>query len=294
MKVEIKAALITGILGIIGTIAGTFAGNYFGEKNAVQHLYSQITTVNGDNNTVTINSVDDFLAQYNKVLNENETLKTQNSQYFEDYTEQKNINSNLESQLGECPVVLYNNLGLCIDGEDIPINKQNSTITIDGREYYSKELAEKFLDLNQNITIKDNTIFVGKVIADKANLVDQRVMDIRGDFVNGEKAIDSYGNLHINSITCGYYDGTIIYSLKRQYNYLRCSFSINEDGSTDGYTSIRIEADGEQVYSESITKLQDPIINIEIPINKCSLLKISCENENASCSCIISDAIVYN
>ncbi len=294
MKATVKAALITGILGIVGTVTAAFIGKNFGEENAVQRLYSQITTINGNNNTVTVNSVDEFVTQYNKLLNENETLKSQNSQYFSDYTEQKNINNSLELQLGERPVVLYNSLGLCIDGEDIPINKQNSTITIDGREYYSKELAESLLDINQSITIKDNTIFIGKVIADKANLVDQRVMDIRGDFVNGEKAIDSYGNTHVNSITCGYYDGTIIYSLKRQYNYLRCSFSINEDGSTEGYTSIIIEADGEQVYSDSITKLQDPIIDIEIPINKCSLLKISCAHEDASCSCIISDAIVYN
>lgn len=69
---------------------------------------------------------------------------------------------------------------------------------------------------------------------------------------------------------------------------------MNEDGSTEGYTSIIIEADNEQVYSGTITKLQEPIIDIEIPINNCLLLKISCEHENASCSCIISDAIVYN
>lgn len=294
MKTSIKAALITGILGAVATVAAAFIGSNVGEKNAVQQLYSQITTINGNNNTITVNSVDDFITQYNKLLNENETLKAQNSQYFADYTEQKNINNSLEVQLSDNPVVSYNDVGLCVEGNDMPINKQKSMITIDGREYYSKELAEKFLDKNQSLTIKDNTIFIGKVIADKADLTDQRVMDISGDFVNGEKATDSYGNPHFNSITCGYYDGTIIYNLNRQYNYLRCSFSINEDGSTEGYTSIRIEADDEQVYSETITKLQDPIIGVEIPINNCSLLKISCEHEDASCSCIISDAIVYN
>lgn len=294
MKTSIKAALITGILGAMATVTAAVIGANVGEKNAVQQLYSQITTVNGNNNTVTVNSVDDFINHYSKLLNENETLKAQNSQYFADYTEQKNINNNLEVQLSEDPVISYNDFGLCIDGNDIPINKQESIITIDGREYYSKELAEKFLDKNQSITIKNNTIFIGKVIADKANLVDQRVMDISGDFVNGEKATDSYGNPHFNSITCGYYDGTIIYNLSRKYNYLKCSFSINEDGSMEGYTSIIIEADNEQVYNGTITKLQDPIIDVEIPINNCSLLKISCEHEDASCSCIISDAIVYN
>lgn len=294
MKATVKAALITGILGIIGTVSAAFIGRDFGEENAVQQLYSQITTVNGNNNTVTVNSVDDFIAQYNKLLNENDTLKAQNSQYFADYTEQKNVNNNLTSQLDDRPAVSYENIGLCINGEDMPINKQNSIVTIDGREYYSKELAEKFLNKDQNIIIKDDTIFIGNVIAEKANLVDQRVMDISGDFINGEKAIDSYGNSHFNAITCGYYDGTIIYSLNRKYNYLKCSFSINEDGSVEGYTSIIIEADDKQVYNGSITKLQDPIIDVEIPINNCSLLKIRCEHDGASCSLIISDAIIYN
>jgi len=294
MKTEIKAAIITGLLGIIGTISAAIIGKDIGEKDAVQQLYSQMTAIYGDNNTVTINSVDDFIAQYNKVISENETLKAQNSQYFADYTEQKNISNSLEAQLGENPNFLFKNMGLCIDGEDIIINKQNSIVTIDGREYYSKELAENFLDEDQNITIKDNTLFIGKVIADTANLIDQRIVDISGDFVNGDKAIDSYGNSHFNAITCGYYDGRIIYNLNRNYNYLKCSFSINEDGDLNGYTSIIVEADNEQVYNVTITKLQEPIIDIEIPINNCSLLKISCENEDAACSLIISDAIVYN
>lgn len=238
--------------------------------------------------------MDEFVTQYNKILNENETLKAQNSQYFADYTEQKNISNNLESQLDNNPVITYNDFGLCIYGNDVPINKQNSIITIDGREYYSKELAENFLDDDENITIKNNTIFIGNVIADKVNLVDQRVMDISGDFVNGENVTDSYGNSHFNAITCGCYDGTIIYSLNRKYNYLKCSFAINEEGSVEGYTSIIIEADDKQVYNETITKLQDPIIDVEIPINNCSLLKIKCEHKDASCSCIISDAVVYN
>lgn len=188
MKTEIKAAIITGIFGAVATVVAAFIGSNVGEKKAVQQLYNQITTVNGNNNTVTINSVDDFVTQYNKLLNENETLKAQNSQYFADYTEQKNINNNLKVQLSENPAVSYNDFGLCVDGNDIPINKQKSMITIDGREYYSKELAKKFLDKNQSITIKDNTIFIGKVIAEKDDLIDQRVVDISGDFVNGEKS----------------------------------------------------------------------------------------------------------
>ena len=124
MKSSMKAALITGTLGIVGTVSAAFIGKNVGEQRAIQQLYSQITTVNGNNNIVTINSVDEFISQYNKLLNENETLKAQNSQYFADYTEQKNISNSLESQLDNNPVVTYNDFGLCIYGNDIPINKR--------------------------------------------------------------------------------------------------------------------------------------------------------------------------
>lgn len=109
-----------------------------------------------------------------------------------------------------------------------------------------------------------------------------------------KKVTDSYGNTHYNSIVCERYDGRIIYNLNRKYSLLKCSFSINENGNINQYTSIVIEADGVQVYSIEMTKLDEPITDVEIPINNCLLLKISCENEEGSCSCIISDAIVYN
>ncbi|EOS34995.1 hypothetical protein C804_01121 [Lachnospiraceae bacterium A4] len=79
--------IIVAIIGAVATVNATFIGRNTGEKNAVQQLYSQVTTVNGDNNTVTVNSIDDFIAQYNKLINENETLKALNSQYFVDYME---------------------------------------------------------------------------------------------------------------------------------------------------------------------------------------------------------------
>lgn len=60
-------------------------------------------------------------------------------------------------------------------------------VVIDGQEYYSKELAQNILNDNQDITMKNDIMFIGKVIADKANLVDQRVVYVSGDFVTGEE-----------------------------------------------------------------------------------------------------------
>ena len=299
MKTEIKAALITGILGAVATVTAAFIGSNFSEKKTVQQLYNQITTVNGNNNTVTVNSVDEFISQYNTILNENEILKAQNSQYFADYTEQKNINENLESQFIEQPNISYENIGLSIEGNDIPINKQNSIISIDGKEYYSKELAEKFLKEDQNIIIKDDTLFIGKVIADKASLFDQNILD-QSNFVMENSMLDSYGNSYLNAlrIRASYTgDKYIIYSLNNQYSFLRMTIAIRDNANIDSNGILVIKADDTVIYtSNDLNKSMQPFI-IDVPINNCNLLTMEYSPKNKSfdsIDCIISDAIVYN
>lgn len=292
------AIIISAIIGAIATISAAVIGRNIGEKNAVQQLYSQITTVNGNNNTITINSVDDFITQYNKLLSENETLKSQNSQYFADYTEQKNINNALESQLGEQPIVSYNDLGLCIDGDDISINKQKAMVLIDGREYYSKELAESFLNEDQNIIIKDETLFIGKVVADKANLLEQRIVDSY-IYDNVDNITDSYGNTHINTLCFNpdcynSRDAYVIFNLDEKFKYLDMSISISENTNANSHGILIIKADDNVVYtSDQLLLTTNPFSIKNIPINGCNLLTIN-YNYNGFNQCIISDAIVYN
>lgn len=248
--------------------------------------------MNGDNNTVTVNSVDDFVAQYNKLLNENKTLKAQNSQYFSDYTEQKNIRSSLELQLSERPEVSYNNLGLCIDAEDIAINRNNSMVMIDEREYLSKEIAEKLLDENQNMTIKDDTLFVGKVIADKANLIDQWVVDKRDcDICDVIK--DSFGNERFNSLTLWARAGHITFNLNNNYSYLKFKISSYPEDKNKIKGAIIIKADDKIVYTSPEINIFTEVIEVDIPINNSSTLTITGIGEDFY-RCIISDAILYN
>lgn len=292
MKASVKAALITGIFGVVGTVSAAVIGKNFGEENAVQQLYSQITTVNGNNNTVTVNSVDDFIAQYNKLLNENETLKAQNSQYFADYTEQKNVNSSLTSQLEDRPAVSYENIGLCINGEDISINKRNSIVTIDGREYYSKELAEEFLNDDQSVIIKDETMFIGKVIADKANLTDQWVID-KWDCDIENETKDSFGNSHYNALVLWIGAGRITYNLDNNYQYLQLKISSFSENKNNISGSIIIKADEKVIYTSDEINIFAETIDVDIPINNCSTLTITGAGDNYY-RCIISDAILYN
>lgn len=284
------ATIIAAVIGAVATISAAFIGKNIGEKNAVQQLYSQVTTVSGDNNTVTINSIDDFITQYNKLTNENKTLKAQNSQYFADYMEQKNINVSLESQLIDNPVISYNNIGLCIDAQDIPINKNNSMVTIDGRDYFSREIVESLIPDDQNMTIKEDTLFIGKVIADKANLLDQYQMDI--SWCKIENSItDSFGNICVNAIHFWHFQsGYVMYNLEEKYLNLKCKISGTSKSPMEGGSTVYIFADDNIIYtSPQINKLTDPY-EVDIPINNCKVLKIRADNNTA----IISDAILYN
>lgn len=291
------ATIIAAVIGAVATISAAFIGRNIGEKNAIQQLYSQVTTINGDNNTVTVNSIDDFITQYNKLTNENETLKAQNSQYFADYMEQKNINVSLESQLIDNPVISYNNIGLCMDVQDIPINKNNSMVTIDGRDYFSREIVESLIPDDQNMTIKEDTLFIGKVIADKANLFDQIIMDQYNCEIQ-DTATDSYGNVYTNLLFMqtqyNYNHDYIIYVLNGQYSLLRFSASIRDNAKLDRKGVLTIKADDQVVYtSDSLNKKTELFSEIDIPINFCKLLTIEYDSEEY-CGCIISDAIVYN
>lgn len=297
MSSEVKAALITGILGLIAAIGAAIIGNNHGEKNAIQLLYSQITTINGSNNTVTINSVDDFIAQYIKLLNENETLKAQNTQYFADYTEQKNISNNLESLLGERPAVTYSDLGLTIYADDIPVNKNNSMVTIDGREYLSKEIVEKLLTENQNMTIKNNTLFIEKVVSQKTSLINEVIVD-SANMLQTNNIKDSYGNLYTNALYPQNYHSYMIVNLNREFSFLKLKLAVQENGHSDAI--VTIIADDTIVYtSPSLAITTEPFDVMDIPINNCSLLTIKIDSGadggmGRGFNCLISDPIVYN
>ena len=74
------------------------------------------------------------------------------------------------------------------------------------------------------------------------------------------------------------------------------NISMSEDIYSDTTGMVTIKADDNVVYSKELNKYTEPVLEIDIPINNCSLLKI-CYDSNHNFSsegCIISDAILYN
>ena len=298
MKEKNKTAIIVAVIGgfatVGGSICGVIWGNNYGENHQEQYIESQISNVSGDNNTVTINSVSDLVDEYNKLVSENETLKAQNMSYFNDLSDTSSRLEEVETQMGNTPIFSYANVALSIDGEDISINTNNSMVTIDGRDYVSKEIMEKLVPDNQSVIIKDDTIYVGQVIADKAYLFDQWVMD-RSNCEMVASVTDSYGNIYTNALSFSSANqGDVIYNLNKKYSQLKFTIAVNENSDIDRSGVITIKADDVIVYtSPSLNKKTEPFTEASIPIQNCTLLTIE-YNGDYSNPCIISDAAVFN
>lgn len=246
------------------------------------------STSNTINNTVSESSIKDS-NEYQQLLNEYNKLQKENN-------ELRNKISELESRDVDIPIIEYKDLSLSIDGEDIPVNKSDSMIIIDGREYLSKEIADKLIPENQNITITDDSIFIGKIVADKSNLFEQWIIDKSSCEIK-DTIKDSFGENHVNAIVFTGYKGEILFNLNQQYDFLQCTIALSEYRSLEGSVNIIIKADDTIIYNEEVNKTSNTI-SLELPLNKCKILSIECSdsrhNTTYTCQCIISNAVVYN
>lgn len=300
MKEKNRVKIIIGILSVTASLASFYGGSSFGKNRGQEqqnkYVQSQVANVAGDNNTVTINNVDDLVNQYNKLLSENETLKAQNEQYFTDYTSQKDVNNTLTAQLEDSPTIEFRNLGLCIDGTNIPISSDRSEVVVNGREYVTKDFIDPLLEDNRSVTIKDNILYIGKIISDPSDLSKQWIVDSNRVSLN-ESCTDSYGNTYSDAIYIqnGVYEKAHIYfNLDGNYQFLKFGYAPSKNANLGDTGKIVIKADNNTIYtSEQIAKTISSQNVVDIPINNCSLLSIEYDKAN-SVPCIIFDATVYN
>jgi len=293
--------IVIGILGAICTIIAAFIGIKHGENKQNEIVQSQIANVNGDGNTVTMNDVNDLVNSYNDLIEENETLKEQNEQYFNDYKTIKEEKDSLQeeknsltTQLQDSPDIQFKNLGLCINGKNININKKNSHVVINGVDYFSKDFVNSLVDKNTSIAIKDDTMYLGRIVADKEKLFSQRVVDSYG-FKIIDSITDSYGNTHSNAGKFSYSNSVVYFNLNEKFSLLRLKIAIDETSYSDYTGIITIIADEEIVYtSDELDKVKtNEIVEEDIHVNNCTLLEIRFEGEGGIYP-IIYDAEVYN
>ncbi len=255
----------------------------------------------GDDNNVTINDIKELIADYQELKVQNDVLTAQSTEFYNELEDAKNKieeyenNSDyrvqeLEKQLNDKPNVQFKDVGLSVNGENIPFNSKDSSVVINNRAYYSDEFIKCLVDTNNNITIKDNTMYIGKIIKEQNALTNEWLFG--EEYVRFESKIkDSYGVGHTNAITFTN-KAYVKYSLDNEYSYFKCVISMRE-GYREGSGNIIIKADDTEIYKSPDISKNTKMFNVDIPINNCSILKIEYLDDE-SVGCIISDAIVYN
>lgn len=312
MTNTIKAAFITGILGVIGTVTAAIIGLNAGKsteqkniQNEINEVMGDMVNVIGDGNNVTINDIKELIEDYQNLKIQNDSLVAQNTKYFNDLTEanskvesyETQSNSKvqeLEQQLSDMPDVQFKDIGLSVNGEIIPVNSTKSSAIIDNRTYYSDEFVKNLIDSNSSVSIQDNIMYVGKIVKEKSNLSDEWVLNSSGvNYVNN--ITDSYGNIHANALRFYSQSCSIIYNLNSEYSLLKCNLAIRDNAHMNETGVITIKADDEIVYvSPSLTKTTELFTKEDIPINNCKLLTIEYNTNSYYNECIMDNIIVYN
>lgn len=314
MDKTIVAAVIGAVATIAAAVIGVYAGKSY-EKNIVQNQIEEVmgdnVNVIGDGNTITVNDVKSLAEsyiklqdQYDELQNQNNFLLGENVRYSNDLQEANNKISELSSetdqqiedlknQLNSMISVQLTDIALSIDGENIPINSSNSSAVINNRTYYSEEILKKLISPNTNMTIQDNTMYIGRIIRESSYLLDEWVVD--SDNVSTVNNItDSLGGTHINALLFSNH-GKIIYNLENEYSLIK--FKLALDGGTylnfEGILTIK--ADDRIVYESPIlTKTNASYDEADIPIYNCSLLTIEFNYTYSWGKCIMSDIVIYN
>lgn len=302
MKKSEEKTKRTRIKAVAKIIAAMLGGGIIYNLGVNLYINSNAINISGGTNTIILNDwksfvdgYNDLLEEYTNVKEENKRLEAQNEQYYTDYTEQKSLNESLTSEIDGNPDVTFNSLGLCIDGEQIPIDSTDSVVDVNGREYWSKEIATKFLSDSQKYSVENGNLNIGKVLADKTDLFGLFVNGDNSNLIKSGAVVDSYNNSHSNVVVNDYTRKSITFVLDGKYSMLKISAAMHERCNDSVTASFTIKAGEETVYSSSIMDVRtEPYEVTDIPINNCNLLTIEFSSNSVYENIILYDAVVYN
>lgn len=230
--------------------------------------------------------------EYNELKNKINQLESQNAEL------QKQVEV-AQSQLQNIPIINYANIGLQINGDEIPVNSSNSMITVDEKQYLSRDFLNGILGENEQITIKDDKLYIGKIVKEKANVFDKKDQwIISNDRVGFGNDTDSYNNINSNAFIFSCSKSNIILNLDNNYAYIKFDVATSKNINGDNMEQIIVKADDNVVYtSESFNYLSKPFSVDGIFIDNCSLLTIECNVSDfgrGNQTAILSNVVVYN
>lgn len=288
MKEKNKTAIIVALIGVVGVILSAFIGVKWGKNNV-----SIVVQTDGKNVILRDNDVQ-------SLATENDMLKDKISDYESQIANLVSKNDELESKLGnangelsEIPIVEFKDIGLSINGEEVQVNRTKSFAAINGNQYYSKDFINALIGEDQSVTTKDDILYIGKIVAEKANLTDQVIISSKYMYLR-DSITNSYGNNYTNAIVSDRSSNEIIYSLNEKYSMLKAKVSVVQKGAKGANGYLEIWADDQSVYKSPELNIMTQEFDIDIPINNASLLKITYNTNNSTVRCIIADAVLYN
>ncbi len=288
MKTKHMISIIVALIGVIGTISAAIIGVKWGKNNV-----NVIVELDGKNIVLKDSDVQELAS-------ENEDLKGLVSEYELKIEKLESEKTDIMAQLGnisgelnEVPSVEFHNLGLSIDGEEKTINRDKATVYINGVQYYSQDFVDNLLPSNMAITVKDDMLYIGKIVNEKANLFDMAVIEKAYYSYFYDSIKDTYGNIYGNALVFEYHDNFTTFNANREYSHFKCTVAMQH--GYNGKGSLQIKADGNIIYtSTEITNMTEPF-EIDIPINQTSIISIGTIGENYSGSRIlITNAVLYN
>lgn len=288
-----KRLFIESIIAILCAMIGIVFG-----KTSSTYFYNGTRITQIDLNNIMLEN-SDLKTQNDKLEIDNKDLSLQIKQLTSSIEEYKLANKELndnnklvEEQLSDSPIIEYQNLKLSIDGEERKINENKSSVLINGNQYYSQDFVNNLLPDDKVISIKDNTIYIGKIIKDKCNLVDQQIIDKTYDAEIWSDVKDTYGNLHSRAIVFEYYNDNITFNSNREYTNLK--FKIAVVAGNKGGARIQIETEQGVIFtSETITSVTEPV-EIDIPINNALQITIKNLSSGSHEYVMLTEAVLYN
>lgn len=297
MKTKHIVNIIIAILGLIGTIGGAV----WGRNNVniiVQQDGKEITL---DNNGVKVMvsenedlkiKITDYEAQIENLKDEKESLKTEKESLEKNNTELKSELNAAKGTLDEVPIVEFKNYGLSIEGEEKTINKDRSFASINGRGYFSQDFVDNLLPDNKSAIEKDDMIYVGRIIKEKANLLDMQIIDQTNDAKIETNIKDTYGNIHSKALVLEYRNNSVTFNSNRNYSNLKFKMGVVDKEKGGGILQIESEQ-GIIFTSDKITSTTEPT-EFDIPINQVSRITIKVLGDDNRQFIMFTDAVLYN
>lgn len=293
MKSLNVSTIIAAIIGAIATIIAAFLGAKWGKNNIT-------IIVQQDGKNIILDD-----AGVQSMADENDRLKKEQTDYEKQIGEYKMQIASLESdsedltnklnavtgELEEKPVLELKNCGLSVDGDEKIINKENSYVAINGREYFSKEFIDNLLPENTTLVMKNEMLYIGKVVKSKDNLLDMQVIENNNTEIK-DAVTDTYGNSYSKVLFFRYGERGIRFKTGKEYSHFKCIIAKNEGSYNSGRIQIETD-DGNVVYTSPEIKAMTEPIEVDIPINQATSLLIKSIG-SYDIYLFVANAVLYN